>query len=134
MLLLLICQIFCFWSKFVSFTLLSRQLVIALSLFSIYGKISSCKKYKKSIESDRWTDEQINRTGFIGPIPKSWRFSALSRFNIHGKTSSCKKLRKPTEQILRKMCHRWSERQTNRCNRIDFIGPLPQRSRFDHPF
>ena len=45
------CHIFRFWSKFVSSTQLSRQRSIfqnmTLLLFSIYGKIYSCKKIKK---------------------------------------------------------------------------------------
>ena len=77
------CQIFCFWSKFVSFNQLSRQ-NLALSLFSIYGKISSSKKLTKSTEqilrkmcqrpTDRHTDEKTNRTDFIEHVQQRWRF------------------------------------------------------------
>ena len=39
------------------------------------------------------------------------------------------------EYILRKMCHRWMERQTDgQMNWTDLIGPLLQRWRFDHVF
>ena len=84
------CQIFCFWSKFVLFTQLSRHQLqffnIWLSLFRIYGKISSCKKLRMSrvdpaknvSRTDRQTDRQkdglMNRTDFIGPLWQRWRF------------------------------------------------------------
>ena len=52
----------------------------AVSLFTIYGKISSSKKLRKPLRkmhhrwTDRKTDGQMNRTDFIGPLPQSWRF------------------------------------------------------------
>ena len=51
----------------------------AVSLFTIYGKISSIKKLRKPLRkmhhrwTDRKTDGQMNRTDFIGPLPQSWR-------------------------------------------------------------
>ena len=51
--------------------------------------------------------------------------TALSLFRIYGKISSCKKLRKPTKQFLKKMCCRWTGRQTDgQMKRTDFIGPF----------
>ena len=60
-------QIFHFWFEFVSFTQFSRQVFqnLALSLYSIYGKIPSCKKlrnltnkmWRTDRQADRWTDE-----------------------------------------------------------------------------
>ena len=59
----------------------------------------------------------------------------LSLFSIYGKISSCKKLRKSKGQILRKMCHIQTYRQTDgQMPRTDFIGPLLQRWRFDRVF
>ena len=47
----------------------------------------------------------------------------------------CKKLKKYTEYILRKMCQRWTDRQTDaQINRTDFAGPLLQRWSFHHVF
>ena len=72
------------------------------------------------------------------------RFSKiwLYHFLVYGKISSSRKLRKSTVKnknfcpwriILRKMRPRPTDRQTDgQTNRIDFIGPFPQRWRFDH--
>ena len=85
------CQEFCFCSKFVLFSQLSR--------------------------------EQIQ-------FPT---FSLSSLFSMSDKISTCKKLKKSTEYILRKICHRRMDIQTDgETNRTDFIGPLPQRWRFNH--
>ena len=52
----------------------------------------------------------------------------LPVYSVYGKISSCKKLRKSTWQILRKVCHRWMDRETDRqLNKNDFMRTLLQR-------
>ena len=49
------------------------------------------------------------------------------------KTSSCRKLRKSNGYVLRKMCDRQTERQTDgQMNKTDLIGPFSQGWRVDH--
>ena len=89
MLPLLKSQIFCFWSKFVLLTQLSRQQIQFSKLwlchfFYLYGKIYSHKKLRKSTEwilrkmhyrqTYRKTHGQTNRNDFIGPPLQRWRF------------------------------------------------------------
>ena len=81
------CQIFCFRSKFVSFTQLFRQQIqffkIRLCHFLVYGKMASYKELKfteKILRKMRqgWTDRQTNgrtnRTDFIRPLSQRRRF------------------------------------------------------------
>ena len=92
MLPLLKCQIFRIWSKCLVYRIIYTTNTIfqnlALSLFSIYGKIYSYKKleyppsrsWKNASDGQtdrhRWT---TNRTDFMGPLPKRWRFDHVFR-------------------------------------------------------
>ena len=81
------CQIFCFRSKFVSFTQLCRQQIqfskIRLCHFLVYGKMASYKELKFTEKilrkmrhgwTDRQTNGQTNRTDFIRPLSQRRRF------------------------------------------------------------
>ena len=81
------CQIFCFRSKFVSFTQLFRQQIqfskIRLCHFLVYGKMASYKELKFTGKilrkmrhgwTDRQTNGQTNRTDFIRPLSQRRRF------------------------------------------------------------
>ena len=78
------CQIFHFWSKFVSLTQLFRQQTqfskLSLCHFLVYGKISSCKKIEEihrvdpkenASQTNGQTDRWMIRTDFIEPYCKA---------------------------------------------------------------
>ena len=80
------CQLFCFWSKFVSFTQFSRQ-QIQFSKYSLchflvnMAKYPHAKKIKNPLSrywgkcvTDGRTDGQMNRSHFIGPLLQRWSF------------------------------------------------------------
>ena len=83
------CQIFYFWSKFVSFTELSRKqiqfLKIQLCHFLVYvRKLRKSRvdpEKNASRQTDRQTNGQTNSTDFIGPLQQRWRFDhAFQKF------------------------------------------------------
>ena len=78
---LLLVQICLLYSIILTTNLISQN--PALSMFRIYGKISKWKSLKNPLilrkmhhrRMDREIDWQMNRTDFIGSIPRRWRFN-----------------------------------------------------------